>query len=499
MKEFRSAACVALASVLSGLVGSAFAGATFTWVGEPMSASGDTISTRGELVYAYNRNSSYTTNDVCGVAFCGIPDETDLRNTSKVPYLTVTPAFEHWDSGFQNEGVSGSYGNLLANGFWGKAEGCTNTIFTLKGLTPGTKYLVQLIIHKHERNIPVSIEDQTIFPYGDPPWKYGGSFLGEFTATAAEEQFTVAYTSQAIINGIQVRNLDRQSPVYIKPEIGIISAEVSGASATISLAGVKVGTDRNGEAANTYALSYSLNGGSPVLVNSVMTDTETSFDIPRLADGSYACEVTMLTDKNEAATNSVRFAINTSMRWKVKPLGETEDAIETKGELVYAYARTDSIVNTVPFEGLGDVNLDKSSMEGYNKAKFYMNRSLYRKDPASTLPDDYVKMQENYWRGSIDGDGLVTMQLKGLKPGKRYLVQIVCSLQEGYASGAQVTTSDGQVAKANGTGWEHGGSLVGIFNAADTTTSFDLTFSRYIVFNAIQVRKLPQAFLIRLR
>lgn len=511
MKASRSVACVAIAAFASVCgVSSVCAAENAVWAAYPMDGDAEMISREGASVYAFASTGNGTSSAagefvLNGTAFTTFANFGNKPSSLKISF-SLNPSFTMTGSGWGTVGLADpSYAQMISTGWW--FRGGTETTVKVKDLEVGTNYLLQIVFHKETANhsgaIRVSApgeEGPSVYCEG-PDWPYGGTLICRFRATDVTESFTLAYDDPGshhdmLINAIQVRNLDAQS---IAPKIGTVEAEVSGTTASVSVSGILLGTDHEGNEASSYDLSYSLNGGASVSVGSALTAGSTSFDIVGLADGSYDCVVQVLTDRNETATNSVRFAINTSIRWKAKTLGETEDAIETRGVLVYAYARTNSVVNTVPFEGLGDVNLDTSSMQGYDKAKFYMNRTLYPQKPASTSPDDYVKMQENYWRGNIDGDGLVTMQLKDLKPGERYLVQIVCSLQEDYASGAQVTTPDGQVAKANGTGWEHGGSLVGIFNAADTTKSFALTFSRYVVFNAIQVRKLPQAFIIRLR
>ena len=80
--------------------------------------------------------------------------------------------------------------------------------------------------------------------------------------------------------------------------------------------------------------------------------------------------------------------------------------------------------------------------------------------------------------------------MKNLEVGKRYLVQIIASRSDFTTQSA--TAPDGVATiKFGGTGWEYGGSLVGIFTASGTTKEFTVACIGTAWFNGIQVRELP--------
>lgn len=477
------------------------------WTAVPMSASGDTIRKDGALVYAvaggHTSGSSIGQITVNGVTFDTIKSLSDYPNSYSLPF-SVTPQVPYDASGLGDHGVTSTdYAQMLSKGFWKDAVG--EFTFTLKNLEAGSTYLVQLVCHRDTTGYTVVAPDGVATIHtcrGD--WTYGGVLNGVFTATNSTVSFTFDYVSsdggkKAHFNALQVRNLDQQSDPYVAPKFGSSTVNVTGSAATISVTGIELGVGHNGEAANSYSLAYSLNDGPACSLGTALTDSFATIDLPGLADGVYTCLLTMVTDQGETVTNSLSFVVNTSMRWKARPMSETGDTIETRGTLVYAYARVDSTVNGVPFTGLGTVNLDSSSKEGYNKAKFFINKTFYRREPISSAEDDYTQMLENYWHGSVNDDGSAILELKDLRPGSSYLVQIVFSFLESYASGSQVSTPDGKVAKFNGTDWEHGGTLVGLFKAAGTTANFDLSFAKCYCINAIQVRKVQQGTIVILR
>ena len=80
--------------------------------------------------------------------------------------------------------------------------------------------------------------------------------------------------------------------------------------------------------------------------------------------------------------------------------------------------------------------------------------------------------------------------MKNLEVGKRYLVQVIASRSDFKTQSA--TAPDGVATiKFGGTGWEYGGSLVGIFTASGTTKEFTVACTGNSWFNGIQVRELP--------
>lgn len=172
--------------------------------------------------------------------------------------------------------------------------------------------------------------------------------------------------------------------------------------------------------------------------------------------------------------------VNSSVRWTAVPMSDDGKAIRTDGKLVYAYARGNYTVNTVPFQGLGEVNLQ----DVYGNVNFRLDVDMYRQSAEGT--NDYDNLLKNFWVGS---DGERFLQLGGLEKGGRYLVQLVLC---GKSDRISAKTPDGACAKGSGTGWDKGGSLVGIFVAGDDTEAFKLTTAGWTTFNALQVRKLDK-------
>ncbi|MBQ3809281.1 MAG: hypothetical protein II839_00505 [Kiritimatiellae bacterium] len=172
-------------------------------------------------------------------------------------------------------------------------------------------------------------------------------------------------------------------------------------------------------------------------------------------------------------------AVSAAIGWTAEPMSESGDTIRTDGTLVYAYAKGDYTVNTVPFRGLGEVNLDDVA----GSVPFRVDTGMYRQIDEGL--DDYDSLLRNHWVGEA---GKRVLTLKGLEKGRTYLVQLVL---HGKSDGASATAPNGARAQSGGEGWPRGGSLVGVFTADAEAMAFALTTIQWTTLNAIQVRELP--------
>jgi len=466
------------------------------WTSEPMDAAGAKFSTEGTLVYAY-ATQGQTVN---GVAFTrALP----LASTHSIAF---TPEATGFDGGLMNEGVSDSgYGLILGNG-WTWTDSSTDTkavTLTLKDLTPGERYLVQILSHTHwSGSMLVSAngcEAQHVYGSDESSGKYGALMTGTFTASAETQDVEILFSGSngdRPINAVQVRNLGEGGGVIVvAPSIGSVSADVSSSNATVSLSGIKLGTDDEGVAATSYAVSYTLNGGAAVAALSNQTGTSASFQISDLADGSYTCEVTITTDKNKSATKSVSFAVSTSgqgggggsfeVGWTAASMGATGASIRTDGTLKYAYAYGTHTVNGITFTGVGSGIINNSDCVVWEATSGAQNVPT---SVPSGADSGLSGLLGRCWWANAKGRKI---QLNNLESGKQYLVQII-AFRNGYTT-QSATAPDGVAQiKFDGTGWEYGGSLVGVFTAGGSSEEFTITYEGQAVINAIQVRELGE-------
>ena len=282
-------------------------------------------------------------------------------------------------------------------------------------------------------------------------------------------------------------------PPVVAPSIGSAAASVVSSNATISLSDIVLGTDDEGAAATSYAVSYALNGGTAVAALANQTAASASFQIADLADGSYTCEVTITTDKNKSATKAASFVVSTSgggggggsaeEGWTAEPLSATSASIRTDGTLKYAYAAGNYTVNGVAFIASSGLinNADCVVWEATTGAQ-----SATPSPPSDIVEADYKNLLGHCWWASAKGRKI---QLNNLEAGKQYLVQIIAFRQDFTTQSA--TAPDGMTTvKFGGTGWEYGSSLVGVFTASGTSEEFTIQYAGQACINAIQVREL---------
>ncbi|MBO4708917.1 MAG: hypothetical protein J5727_03975 [Kiritimatiellae bacterium] len=463
------------------------------WTAEPMDAAGAKFSTEGTLVYAYAAQGQ-TVNTIPFTR--ALP----VDSTHKIAFA---PAATGFDGSLMNEGVADSgYGLILGNG-WTWTDSSTDTkaiTLTLKDLTPGERYLVQILSHTHWSSSMIvsanGCESQHVYGSDEAGGKYGALITGIFTASAATEDVEILFSGSngdRPVNAIQVRDIGEGGGVIvIAPSIGSASVTTNGTTATVSLSGVVMGTDSQGTNATSYAVSYSLTNAPAVTALSNQTGATASFDIENLADGSYTCEVTITTDKNRTATKLVSFTINTSGQgggggepgpvpvtgWVVATLTDAT-AIQTSGNSLYAYRGASTSLT------LGDVTFEAGADLSSASIVF---------DPAFSAANVQTASNTGTLRGLGWDFGIspgmadIKLTLSGLVKGCRYLVEILAHSSYGDANITigdldPVNIRDGQFA-----------TVYGSFTAE--SSSHDVVFKmggaggvRYV--NAIQVRELP--------
>ncbi len=279
-------------------------------------------------------------------------------------------------------------------------------------------------------------------------------------------------------------------PPVIAPSIAAATANVAGSNATVTLSGIVLGTDDAGAAASSYSVSYALNGGTAVAALANQTDDTASFSIENLADGSYACAVTVTTDKGKTATKSVSFAVNTSggggsvvEGWTVATLSASDETmLRTDGTLLYAYrgASTDRTLGGVTFQA--GANLSGASI------------SFAPTFVGADVSAGSSSLLGTVWDFGVDtGMGEIHLTLSGLTAGHAYLLQILARNSYGNA---YITIGDlPSVSIQNGNG-SSGATVYGSFTAE--SSSHVVTFkmggsgaARYVA--ALQVRDLGEA------
>ena len=201
MKANLASALAVGAALLASFAGAA---TDVSWTASPLTASSMSIRTDGTLKYAYARGN-YTAN---GVAFDGVGNGI-VNNTNCVVWEATGGAGTAGSSASGAE--EGGYKDLLEHGWWAGAKGRK---IQLNNLEAGKRYLVQIIAFRSDYTTQSATapDGKTSIRFAGTGWEYGGSLAGEFTAEAATEEFTISYSGQALINGIQVRELSSDPP-----------------------------------------------------------------------------------------------------------------------------------------------------------------------------------------------------------------------------------------------------------------------------------------------
>ena len=453
------------------------------WTAGPMASDGSTIRTDGTLVYAYSSSGGTVGN----VTF------TRAVSFSAATMVSATPTAAGSRGGsFGGEGVAGDFGDMLKNGWYWDDGDSSNTDYsytlTLMGLEVGHTYLVQLVAHRQSNNMMVSANGTTpVHVRGETEanCKYGASIVGVFVASDATEDITVTYTVRAgdrPLNAIQVRDLGAsggggggnpvETPVYtltIPAKTGLVldSVTTNGVAVAVANDACSIVSNTTVTINFTAASGYEITSGNPVVLT--VTGDKT------LAEGEYP-----VVQEEGCSGGGENPVVPVADGWTAVAMGATSASIRTDGTLLYAYARENYTVNGVAFvsEGTDGINNANCTVDIVHDAG--------NKPPNDTEEGGYKELLGKGWYASA---ATRTFTLRNLTSGKRYLVQIIASRSDFTTQSA--TAPDGvAVIKFGGTGWEYGGSLVGIFTASDTTKEFTVTYAGNSWLNGIQVREL---------
>ena len=487
-------------------------GPTEGWTAAAMTADPSSIRKDGVLVYAY-AYGDYTAN---GVEFRkAVATDATAKTITNDDLTWALTGGMLWQksNGFADVEDTG-YKNLM-----GHCWGCQNTdphTIELRGLTQGSTYLVQIIgcNYTQDNDGKIWVQETAGQTFGDgtpymytggthdgDDWTYGGSLIGVFTAESSTKSITLKYArgSWAGFNAIQVRDLSGvgPTPTVVDPSIGSLTATVNGMAATFDLSGVVLGTDSHGESATSYKVEYAIanSHGSIIKDGTVLagqTAATASFDISGFSDpGTYTCTVTITTDKETSASKSVEFTLVDEpdppheLGWTAAPMTTDPASVRTDGVLCYAYAcNGDRTVNGVEFLRLDPTDNDNLA---WNVSQTASTGSL------PGFEGDYNELLKNQWWA---GDGQLT--LRNLIPGHDYLVQVIgCRYNHADTKSTKVSVleagDDSIFMKAAGDDeWIYGGTLIGVFKAADMTQTFHFKKfdGSWSAFNAVQVRDL---------
>ena len=247
------------------------------WTGGAADAEGTFFRTDGTLLYAY-AVSSVTVN---GIAFAA---DADLNTDD----TAVSPDLAQTDGSSGSESVTGDFGTMLKNS-WEWANSTSTLTITLKRLTAGKRYLVQVLAHNKWSDALISAGDLEPMAMRDTN-KYGASLVCVFDATGETEDIAIKYSGPGgwrVLNAIQVRELPADVPV--DPEAPVIGGEgvevpffVSSDKVAISIGNAAAG-HRYG-----YRKSTTLAGlkDAPVVYfeNSAAADGVLTLEIPKAAN-----------------------------------------------------------------------------------------------------------------------------------------------------------------------------------------------------------------------
>ncbi len=197
----KSAASITCASLVALSVFAADAATDVTWTGTPLTASSTSIRTDGTLKYAYARETC-TAN---GVTFAGVGSS--IVNNENCIVWEASGGANTSGASAPTDTESGGYKDLLEHPWWASAKGRK---IELKNLEAGKKYLVQIVAFRHDYTTQTATAPDgiAVIHFGGTGWEHGGSLSAEFTAESTTEEFTITYSGQAAINGIQVRELE---------------------------------------------------------------------------------------------------------------------------------------------------------------------------------------------------------------------------------------------------------------------------------------------------
>ena len=455
------------------------------WKVAPMTVDGSAIRGDGTQVFAIAKGG----DTAGGVTFAS---SSDPSNAS----LETTPAKaggEGWGLGINNNIINAYW-------WWNMSGTSTDVTFKLKGLTDGRKYLVQIVASHYHNSSGITVSAGDIAPVtvnDSNDYKYGAVITRVFEASGATENVTVNFSgssSKFEVKAVQLRELgegsgeggggDEPGPVTPDPapkcsltipaKTGIVLQSVTTNGVAVTAVGGSYSIVSNTQVTVTFAAAdgYEITGGNPVVFTLSGDKTFTDADYPVVQATSGGGSGGGDGPVPEAG-------------WTAAPLGATSASIRTDGTLKYAYAYGTHTVNGVSFTGVGSGIINNSDCVVWEATGGAQNVPT---SVPSGADSGLSGLLGRCWWANAKGRKI---QLNNLESGKQYLVQII-AFRNGYTT--QTATAPDGVAqiKFDGTGWEYGGSLVGVFTAGGSSEEFTITYEGQAVINAIQVRDLGE-------
>ena len=451
------------------------------WTSGFMDAEGNSFSTEGTLRYAYS---------TLGATVNGIRFERDVTLQGSSLKISFIPNIDSFDGSFMNEGVGGDFGLVLGNGwYWNGNESGTHTVtLTLSNLEGGRKYLVQFLSHSYWNNTTTVSANgcEPVHIHGDSAesGKYGALVTGVFTADSATKDVTITYqggSGKMPFNAVQVRELPGGEsgggePGPVDPEPTPTCSLTIPEKTGIVLKSVTT----NGVAVAAVAGSYTIVSNTQVTVNFAAAD---GYEIVSGNPVVFALSGDKtFSDADYPAVRATGGNGSVEIGWTGGAADAEGTVFRTDGTLLYAYAVSSVTVNGIAFAADADLNTDDTAV----------SPDLAQTDGSSgseSVTGDFGTMLKNSWEWA-NSTSTLTITLKGLTAGKRYLVQV---LAHNKWSDALISAGDLEPMAMRDTN-KYGASLVCVFDATGETEDIAIKYSGpggWRVLNAIQVRELP--------
>ena len=451
------------------------------WTGAVATANGSFFSTDGTLLYAY----AVQVVTVNGISFAA---DSDLETED----TSISPAFNTTDGNSGSEDASGDFGKMLAN-TWVWSQNQNSATLTLKGLTAGNRYLVQILAHHNwSPGVNISIGGKGPVGLQGDAAKYGAIFTGVFEATGATANVEIAFSGSGgrrVLNAVQVRDLGESSggggddPVDPEPvtpvceltipaKTGIVLQSVTTNGVAVAAAGGSYSIVSNTQVTVNFAAAegYEIVSGNPVVFTLAGNKT--------FADGDYPIVQQTSGGGSGGGDDPVPM-----VDWTVATLPSSDETmLRTEGTLLYAYrgASTDRTLGGVTFQAGADLSSANISFS-----------------PTFKNADENAgssSLLGAAWNFDVDtGMGEIHLTLSGLTAGHAYLLQILARNSYGNA---YITIGDlPSVCIQNGNG-SSGATVYGSFAAE--ASSHVVTFkmggsgaARLVA--AVQVRDLGES------
>ena len=455
------------------------------WTATALGSTSASIRTDGTLVYAY-AYGAYTVNGVTFISggAAGIDNANCTVNITHNA-STTPPA----------DTESGDYKNLLGAGWYGY-EGVRTV--TLRNLTVGKKYLVQIIASRSDfaTQSAKAPDGVTTIKFGGTGWEYGGSLTGVFTAEGATQEFTITYTGNSWINGIQVREIGESGgePGPVDPDPVPTCSLTIPAKTGIVLQSVTT----NGVAVAVVAGSYTIVSNTQVTVNfaaaegyEIVSGNPVVFTLS--GDKTFSDADYPIVQQTSGGGGGDEPGPVPQVGWTVGPMSSDGSTIRTDGTLLYAYSSPGGTVGGVPFARA--VSLGAASMVSASPASAGNSGGGFGDGGAT---GDFGNMLRDgwYWTGE-EVPLSFTLTLSGLTAGHSYLVQLVSH----RTSNSTTVSANGSTpvyvhGTHDGVDYTYGASLVGVFTATGATADITVTYPTGTgnrPLNAIQVRDLGES------